>query len=173
MAVTILKLNFRGVYFEVDVNVLQRAPESRLANIARGKERVPMDNEGRHFIDRNPLYFHHILNYYNSGRLEFPPQYSWESIKNEIDFWQIDLNPLTKNSVLRYEKQKAALEQAEFINNYYSRYDLNAKGTICRGCSDAFRGMYEFFDVPRSSIPAMEACALTKRGNAIADCYLK
>ena len=155
MAVTILKLNFRGVYFEVDVNILQRAPESRLANIARGKERVPMDNEGRHFIDRNPLYFHHILNYYTTGRLEVPPQYSWESVKAEIDFWLLDANAISKTCVLRYDREKARLKAAEDINKDYDRYDLMSRGSVCKGCAKAFRGMYLFFDVPRSSIPSM------------------
>lgn len=89
MAATILRLNFRGVNVELDVQVLHRAPESRLHRLAHGREKLPLDNEGRHFIDRSPLLFHHILDYYSTGILDFPAQYSWQEVQEEIQYWQV------------------------------------------------------------------------------------
>ncbi|ELT91059.1 hypothetical protein CAPTEDRAFT_225354 [Capitella teleta] len=155
MAATILRLNFRGVNVELDVQVLQRAPESRLHRLAHGREKLPLDNEGRHFIDRSPLLFHHILDYYSSGILDFPAQYSWQEVKDEVEYWQVDEAALSPVCIVRYESDREIVRLADEYNIYLDRYERMAIKTLCPNGAARMRGVWEFLDIPKSSAMSM------------------
>lgn len=56
-------LNVGGHRFETSLQTLTCIPDSSLASMFTGRDSLAPDAEGEHFIDRDGIYFHHILNF--------------------------------------------------------------------------------------------------------------
>eukprot|EP00123_Amoebidium_parasiticum_P007451 comp18132_c0_seq1/m.18848 comp18132_c0_seq1/g.18848 ORF comp18132_c0_seq1/g.18848 comp18132_c0_seq1/m.18848 type:complete len:513 (-) comp18132_c0_seq1:33-1571(-) len=65
-ACDIITLNVGGQPITTTRSTLCRLPDSMLAAMFSGRHRLATDKEGRYFIDRDPKYFAHVLNYLRS-----------------------------------------------------------------------------------------------------------
>ena len=95
-----IRLNLRGIRLEVDsTTVTQRCPGSRLSRLIQDepdniKEQEDDKNrnqaEKEFYFNRNPVIFHNILDFYQSGQLHVPSSICASQILAELSFWEID-----------------------------------------------------------------------------------
>ena len=80
-------INVSGRRFKTDEGLLERYPETLLG----GKRRYfYFDcNRQEYFFDRDPDIFPHILNFYRSGNLHYPPNECAELFESELKFFGI------------------------------------------------------------------------------------
>ena len=64
-----VKLNVGGVIFQTSHSTLLKEPESALAGIVTGGNKLAKDQDGCYFIDRDARRFKHILNYLRDGEI--------------------------------------------------------------------------------------------------------
>ena len=163
MAGKLLRLNIRGCHFDVKIDNLHRDPSSLLSKLAHGQEQGHLkDNEERFYIDRNACLFHHILDYYSSGVLDFPAQYSWETVEAELQFWNINTIALTKANAARYDAEKDLVKRANAINADWNRYDYMSRGTSCPERASQLRQVWQFVDIPQSSRLSMVCISISQ-----------
>ena len=155
MAFNVLELSLRGQHFDVDLEPLKRDSSSLLSAVARGEVSFPRDNNGRLYINRNAAIFNYILDYYDSGKLSFPAQYTWDLIKEELSFWQLESAALTKECEARYDAEKQLGKRGEEIAQSLNRYDYMSQGAVIPQSARGWRKAYEFVDIPQSSILSM------------------
>ena len=68
-----------------------KEPSSMLAKMFNGEMRPgEMDNDGAYLIDRSPIYFHPILNYFRTGKIIIDPSISVEGVLEEARYYGID-----------------------------------------------------------------------------------
>jgi hypothetical protein len=155
MAVTLLELSLRGHHFDVDLESLARDSRTLLSAVARGVETLPKDGNGRLYINRSPELFNHILDYYETGKLRFPAQHTWDVVKAELDFWRLDSKLVTNECDVRYDAERLLARRAKEIASGWERYDYMSRGTLCPDWARRWRSVWEFVDIPQSSRPAM------------------
>jgi hypothetical protein len=151
MSVTVMKMNLRGVYFEVNVDTLDRAKFSRLSRLSHGDEKVPLDSRGCYFYDRNPDLFHCILDYYHSGVLEIPQKFSWAQVKEELDFWEIEEKSLSESSRIRYTGEKEFEKKVHAVEVFDDRYAKLAGENGPQGVAAKTKGIWMFLEEPKHS----------------------
>ncbi|KAJ1555462.1 hypothetical protein HK096_006185 [Nowakowskiella sp. JEL0078] len=94
-----VRLNVGGIKYETHISTLQRDPESLLGMMFsdRNVSIVKPDLiNGEYFFDRNGRTFEIVLDYCRTGKLTLPVGISLESVRTEMDFWQIGM-PYTPN----------------------------------------------------------------------------
>ncbi|KAI8799590.1 hypothetical protein BJ742DRAFT_845298 [Cladochytrium replicatum] len=95
-----VRLNVGGTIYETYVATLRRDPDSLLGTMFADRNSVmlkPDHNESEaapaeqreYFFDRNGRTFEVVLDYCRTGKLIVPPGMSLESVREELDFWQI------------------------------------------------------------------------------------
>lgn len=155
MSVTVMKMNLRGVYFEVNVDTLDRGKFSRLSRLSHGDEKVPLDSRGCYFYDRNPDLFHCILDYYHTGVLEIPQKFSWAQVKQELDFWEIEENALSEASRIRYTGEREFEKKVHAVDVFDDRYAKLAGEHGPVGVAAKTRGIWKFLEEPKHSKSAI------------------
>ncbi len=99
-----LTLNVRGRVIQFPVKILHRAPASKLGQLAQviqyrhnvtAKDILDSylntdPDECYCLVDRNPVHFVRILQYYSTGILHFPHDMCWRAIENEMVYWNIN-----------------------------------------------------------------------------------
>lgn len=88
-----IRFNVRGSVITTTGSKLSKFPNTKLGKLTKD---APEYN-GRldeYFIDRNPMVFHFILDFYDRGELHLPKTLCAGSIKNELEFWEIQENVL-------------------------------------------------------------------------------
>lgn len=81
----IIHINLRGTRFSTVKSTLQRLPVA----IDTDERGVYDRQKNEYFFNRNPMLFHHILDYCESGHLHLPENICSQSIREELDFWGI------------------------------------------------------------------------------------
>lgn len=91
----LIKLNLRGSVFLIRRSSLSKDCSTRLAYLTETDiEYNPGTKE--YYFDRNPVYFHYILDYHITGELHFPSYFCPNSIIKEIQFWEIKTSELSQ-----------------------------------------------------------------------------
>ena len=68
-----------------------REPECMLAKMFSGEMRPgDTDKDGAYLIDRSPIYFHPILNYFRTGKVIIDPSISIEGVLEEARYYGIN-----------------------------------------------------------------------------------
>ncbi|ELU13709.1 hypothetical protein CAPTEDRAFT_220437 [Capitella teleta] len=151
MSVTVMKMNLRGVYFEVNVETLDRARYSRLARLSHGDEKVPLDSRGCYFYDRNPDLFNSILDYYSTGVLEISSKFSWGQVKDEVEFWEIEEKALSESSRVRYTEEREFEKKVHAVEVFEDRYAKLEENGSCIGLAEKTKGIWNFLEKPRTN----------------------
>ncbi|KAJ3123489.1 hypothetical protein HK098_001877 [Nowakowskiella sp. JEL0407] len=89
-----VKLNIGGTRYETYVSTLQRDPDSLLGTMfaSRNSQILKPDPiTGEYFFDRNGRTFEIVLDYCRTGKLTIPQGVSLDSVREEMDFWQIGM----------------------------------------------------------------------------------
>ncbi|XP_056009033.1 potassium voltage-gated channel protein egl-36-like isoform X3 [Ostrea edulis] len=87
------RFNIRGTLIITSSAKFQTFPDTKLGKLTNtSPEYNPQHDE--YFIDRNPMIFHLILDFYNTGDLHLPKTLCAGSIRKELEFWEIHENLL-------------------------------------------------------------------------------
>lgn len=88
-----IRFNVRGALITTLGSKFSKFPNTKLGRLTKD---APEYNEqlDEYFIDRNPMVFHFILDFYDRGELHLPKTLCAGSIKNELKFWEIHENVL-------------------------------------------------------------------------------
>ncbi|XP_052717265.1 potassium voltage-gated channel protein Shaw-like [Crassostrea angulata] len=88
-----IRFNVRGSLITTLGSKFSKFPNTKLGKLTKD---APEYNEqlDEYFIDRNPMVFHFILDFYDKGELHLPKTLCAGSIKNELEFWEIQENVL-------------------------------------------------------------------------------
>lgn len=92
------------------------------------KNSAEVISDGNYYLDRNPLIFHHILDFYSEGRFHLPRNICPIQARREVEFWGI---PLTEVPPCCYEtlygdnesELKAISALEEEINEVEEKYN--------------------------------------------------
>ena len=94
----IVCLNVGGIEHKIAKATLAKYPETFLAlliddtNSALAKK----DEKGYYFIDRNPVLFPFVLDFYRTGRIVYPTIIKERDFLEELKFWGIFTEPILK-----------------------------------------------------------------------------
>jgi hypothetical protein len=89
------EVNLRGTKFSSTSTELQHHLE-----ILSKDNRAEILTDGSYYLDRNPLIFHHILDFYCDGEFHLPRNICPVQAQKEIEFWMI---PMKEIPVCCYE----------------------------------------------------------------------
>ncbi|CAG8630198.1 14203_t:CDS:1 [Funneliformis mosseae] len=118
-------LNVGGIKYETFRSTLIAYPETYLGTMFadRNRELLRPTNDNEYFIDRDGKLFRYILQFYRTGKIQFPPskdnKYSKEEIYVEIDFFQLPnfLHTQQVNLTLSQRAQNASAKKVDaFVN---------------------------------------------------------
>ncbi|KAL4647653.1 BTB/POZ domain-containing protein KCTD7-like [Arapaima gigas] len=101
----VISLNVGGTHFTTCLSTLRRFEDTMLSAMFSGRHSLPLDAEGRFFIDRDGAYFGDILNFLRSG--ELPHRDRVLPVYREAQYYAIgplldsleDIQPLTGEKV--------------------------------------------------------------------------
>lgn len=118
-----IQIDLRGTIFVSRSLALQNTLE-RLA----AKNLAEIISDGHYYLDRNPLIFHYILDYYSEGHFHIPRNICPIQARSEVEFWGI---PLTDVPPCCYEtlyddnesELKAISALEEEINEVEEKYN--------------------------------------------------
>lgn len=118
-----IQIDLRGTIFVSRSLALQNTLE-RLTS----KNLAEVISDGNYYLDRNPLIFHHILDFYSEGRFHLPRNICPIQARREVEFWGI---PLTEVPPCCYEtlygdnesELKAISALEEEINEVEEKYN--------------------------------------------------
>ena len=87
---TIVELNVGGQLYTTSLSTLLRDPESVLANMFSGRQRVIRDSRGRFFIDRDGVLFKFVLDFLRNNNLTLPDKFTeYERLLTEAEHYGI------------------------------------------------------------------------------------
>ncbi|XP_018588059.2 BTB/POZ domain-containing protein KCTD7-like [Scleropages formosus] len=104
----VISLNVGGTHFTTCLSTLRRFEDTMLAAMFSGRHYLPLDAEGRFFIDRDGTYFGDILNFLRSG--ELPQRDRVLAVYREAQYYAIGplLDSLEETQPLTGEKVRQA-----------------------------------------------------------------
>lgn len=107
----VVKLNVGGVTFQTTSTTLTSQPDSMLSAMFSGRYKLPTDEKGRIFIDRDGTNFRYILNFLRDGTLNAPyDQILLMDLLQEAQFYQLhQLVQLVKIQLKEIAKQQQSL----------------------------------------------------------------
>jgi len=107
----VVKLNVGGVTFQTTSTTLTSQPDSMLSAMFSGRYKLPTDEKGRIFIDRDGTNFRYILNFLRDGTLNAPyDQILLMDLLQEAQFYQLhELVQLVKIQLKEIAKQQQTL----------------------------------------------------------------
>ncbi|CAH1801355.1 unnamed protein product [Owenia fusiformis] len=112
-------INVGGKLFETYRDTLKKIPDTRLASLNQMDEGYESE-KGIYFFDRNPELFPSILDYYRTGELHFPPNQCGRVVKNELEYWGIDDNLISRCCWRRYQEYKEEIEKMDIIEKAFN-----------------------------------------------------
>ncbi len=174
-----MKLNLRGMRIEVDsTTVSQRCPGSRLSRLIQKEltdiKELDGDNfrknltEREFYLNRNPVIFHNILDFYQSGQLHVPSSICASQILDELSFWEIDPEQLAFCCYKRASEELSDTTSSQKLSEKWSQVLGNDTGGRAASASPVTSSelavdakpsrrmrLWQFLDNPRSSPGAM------------------
>ena len=100
-----LTINVSGTHFKVWASVFDRFPDSLLGN-AEIREQFYDYEKKFYFIDRDPVLFRHVLNYYRSGKLHYPKTDCVCAVEDELSYYGISHDIITDCCYEDYRDKK-------------------------------------------------------------------
>jgi len=100
-------LNVGGKKFETLVETLKKYPNTMLGAMFLSNMAMP-DDRGEYFFDRDPKIFEVILNFYRHGKIIMPQNLSPEMVKEELDFFGINVEEHAEGLTVGIELKKEA-----------------------------------------------------------------
>ena len=86
----VAELNVGGQLYTTSLTTLLRDPESLIAAMFSGRQRILRDSRGRFFIDRDGQLFRYILDYLRNSRLTLPEDFTEkERLLAEAEYFQL------------------------------------------------------------------------------------
>ncbi|KAJ1547773.1 hypothetical protein HK096_011631 [Nowakowskiella sp. JEL0078] len=118
-----VRLNVGGIRYETYISTLQRDPESLLGMMFSDRNASivkpdPISKE--YFFDRNGHTFEIVLDYCRTGQLNLLAGISLESVRTEMDFWQIGM-PYTPS--LTASRRASESPAASIVGNAIDIYE--------------------------------------------------
>lgn len=118
-----IQIDLRGTIFVSRSLAMQNTLERLIA-----KNLAEIISDGHYYLDRNPLIFHHILDYYSEGHFHLPRNICPIQARSDVEFWGI---PLTDVPPCCYEtlygdnesELKAISALEEEINEVEEKYN--------------------------------------------------
>ena len=96
-------VNVGGDVFTLSRDVLDRQPDTLLAQITRDEHRYDEDRD-EYVFDRNPTIFRSIVDVYSTGHLHMPHMLCGPKIQAELHFWMVDDEHLPECCWKRYKE---------------------------------------------------------------------
>jgi hypothetical protein len=105
-----VKLNVGGKIFETYASTLRKHPNTLLGAMFHPRNaqllKNSKDENGHIFFDRNPRVFEVILDFYRTGKLIRTPDIPLELLKEELDFFQMNIEEDSAHKRLSMELMK-------------------------------------------------------------------
>ncbi|KAL5016665.1 hypothetical protein ScPMuIL_006254 [Solemya velum] len=141
-----VKLNIGGKFYETTMKTLNRYQHTRLGSLTTRSEEYNPEKQC-FFFDRNPEIFNWILDYYRTGQLHFPDNVCGASLRQELQFWNIEEEEVSEccwKSYYQYQDEMEVI--AKLKENFTSTITADetaSNRTVVR--------MWLFLDRPDSS----------------------
>lgn len=153
-------INVGGARYETCRSTLMSIPDTRLSNLISGTSGGGTQNHttSEFFFDRHSGAFIHILNYYRTGKLHYPPDVCGHSFEEELAFWGISENDMELCCWTKFRQHRDAEEGLAKLVPDEGPPDSTVAGGWGRlqTCSNACRSkLWALFDDPHSSVAAM------------------
>jgi hypothetical protein len=103
-------LNVGGKRFETLVETLCKFPNTMLGAMFSSNMAVP-DENGEYFFDRDPKMFEVILNFYRHGKILIPINRSPEMVKEELDFFGVNVEEYTEGLGVELKREADFIAQ--------------------------------------------------------------
>lgn len=128
-----VELNVGGTIFSTTFKTLSTIPDTKLCSL---KKNIALHNSPtQFFFDRNPEIFNSILDLYRTGELHFPSNFCGATIRNELDFWEIDKKHLSECCLASLHRHDEDLDILKEIKNLQTGKALDIPKEECRnGC---------------------------------------
>lgn len=128
-----IELNVGGTIFLTTFQTLSKIQETRLSSL---KKDITVQNcPTKFFFDRNPEIFNSILDLYRSGELHFPSNFCGATIRNELEFWEIDKKYVSECCLASLYRHDDDIEILKEIKNLQNGKSLDIPKEECReGC---------------------------------------
>jgi len=112
-----VKLDVGGKIFSTSMTTLTNAPNSMLSAMFSGRYNLETDPDGTIFIDRNPTYFEHILDWLRTGKVPFLDKFSDKvNLLEEAKYFVLDkLVAQLEEDIVDNKMHKSRISQKEFI----------------------------------------------------------
>jgi len=115
-------LNVGGKRFETLTETLRKYPNTMLgAMFSSSSTMAVSDENGEYFFDREPKLFEVILNFYRHGKIIIPANRSSEMVKEELDFFGINVEEFTEGLGLELKREADFIAQRKltgFLEDY-------------------------------------------------------
>ena len=101
-----VKINVGGQRFETTFDTLTAYPDSFLYAMfhPRNSSMLKVDEDGYVFVDRDPVFFRHILNAYRTFKLPSVSLHEEELYRIELDYFQLPLALIQTNSASSHKE---------------------------------------------------------------------
>eukprot|EP01129_Flabellula_baltica_P010817 TRINITY_DN4620_c0_g1_i2.p1 TRINITY_DN4620_c0_g1~~TRINITY_DN4620_c0_g1_i2.p1 ORF type:complete len:327 (+),score=64.72 TRINITY_DN4620_c0_g1_i2:217-1197(+) len=114
-----IKFNVGGKIFITRLSTLQAYPDTLLGAMfnQRNRDMLSPDENGYYFFDRDPNLFEIILNFYRNGMLSKPDWIPLQLVKNELEFFGIDIygtGDRMSAEIRKLEYQQSILNAEEY-----------------------------------------------------------
>ncbi|XP_013789758.2 potassium voltage-gated channel protein Shab-like isoform X2 [Limulus polyphemus] len=162
-----ISLNVGGIKHQVLGRTLDRLPHSRLGRLRQCKNITEVmklcddyDYEEREFFfDRHPGTFSSILNFYRTGSLHLVDEICVESFKDDLNYWEIDVNYLEPCCLHRYNQKKEYIqaELEEELMDDQEEDEIFEEGR----CTRHRKFLWNLMEKPTSSISARIVATLS------------
>ncbi|XP_063053444.1 potassium voltage-gated channel subfamily C member 4-like [Engraulis encrasicolus] len=141
-------INVGGVRHETYKRTLLSIPGSRLANLVSDTGAASKTDPHDFFFDRSAEAFSHILNYYRTGKLHYPPGVCGPLFEEELAYWGISANDVESCCWTDFRRHRDA--EAE-LSRFEPDEPPAAQGHARGGCMPK---AWALFDDPDSSVAA-------------------
>lgn len=114
----IIDLNVGGNYYTTTLSTLMFDPDSLLATMFSGNNRVAKDSRGRYFIDRDGDLFRYILDYLRNSYLTLPKDFNeTERLLVEAEYFKLNglIRCLTGSGLKKKADGSTRVRQGGFI----------------------------------------------------------
>ncbi|XP_043573910.1 potassium voltage-gated channel subfamily S member 3-like [Chiloscyllium plagiosum] len=117
-----INVNVGGLKQKVDQKVLLKFPETRLGKLLRCSSKEDTlelcDDYDVHtdeyYFDRNPSFFHYVLNFYSTGKLHVMEGICIFSFNQEIEYWGLGGISIHHCCRFKYHERKENIVEKEF-----------------------------------------------------------
>uniref|UniRef100_UPI00398F68B6 delayed-rectifier potassium channel regulatory subunit KCNS3-like n=1 Tax=Pristiophorus japonicus TaxID=55135 RepID=UPI00398F68B6 len=122
LCLEMININVGGLKQKVEQKSLLKFPESRLAKLLACPSRedtlelcddYDVDAD-EYYFDRNPSFFHYVLNFYSTGKLHVMEGICVFSFNQEIEYWGIGENCIYHCCRFKYHERKENVVEKEF-----------------------------------------------------------